>query len=1160
MAQDLIINEVLTSNSLSLEDEDGDSPDWIELYNRGTSTVALNGFALSDDPEDPQKWIFEGGSITPGEHRIIFASEKDRQGMELNWTPLITAGDVWQYFIGVTEPPSSWTSTSFNAGGWSTGPTGIGYGDGDDATVIGATLSLYMRKTFTISDLDEVAALLFHMDVDDGYIAYLNGTEFARQNLGPPGSFVSHTGTASNYTEPLLPQGIDLEPIFVEPDLLLTGTNVLAIQVHNSGTTSSDMSALPFLSLGGQENQPTTLPDYLIIPGPRQFHTNFKLSADGEPLLLSDGSGNVVDSVAIPPLVRDMSYGRASDGSSEYHYFDPATPGSPNQGGFAQLAQPATFQPPPGFYSNFIQVGVAQPGDGTTFRYTMDGSEPDENSPLLLAPINLSATTVLRVRSSSPDGLHQHVSSATYFINEDHELPVISLIFEPDDLFDYNTGIYVMGPNASPDFPHFGANFWEDWERPIHIEYFENAHDLSYSAPGGVKIFGGWSRGQAQRSLALFARGSYGASAFEFPFFERREFDSYQALVLRNSGNDWPISGYRDVFMTSLVAQRDMESQSFQTVEVYLNGDYWGIYHLREKINEHFVASISDLDLDQFDLLEINGGAVHGSNDQFLELYNYVNTHDLSSDTEFEFVRERVDLINFIEYQVAQIYFDNQDWPGNNIKFWKSHRADGRWRWILYDTDFGFGIWNPSAYMNNTLNFAMDPSGPGWPNPPWSTLFLRKFMNNQAFKREFILRASDMLNRDFLPETVIDSLAQRRDAVALGVIDHFDRWQHNNVNNWTNQYNNMQTFANLRPSYMRGHIRTRFFLPQAQSLTVQVQPADAGLVRIHSVTPEAYPWSGLYFATIPVDVTAIPSGGYQFSHWEGLTSSSPELLLNMDSPRNLTAVFVEIAGEGNGMVINEINYHSADDADCGDWLELINQSSAEVNLDGWMIQDSNEENQFILPRLVIAPGQYMVVVADSLDFRAIHGESTRLFGNLDFNFSNGGEYIQLLDPLGNLIDSLTYSDLPPWPIEPDGTGATLELIHPELDNGLSENWAASDGLGTPGARNSRYADPTSTDPVLHPETFTLGAPFPNPFNAMVTIPFSLPNATPTEIQIYDLRGAQVFSHQIENPGPGNMNYQWDGRTHQGHDCSSGIYIVRITQLDHARNTRIALIR
>lgn len=1160
LGQHLVINEVVSSNHASLDDEDGDSPDWVELYNPGNTLINLYGYGVSDDRDEPFKFTFLQGSVAPLGHLVFFASDKDRQGIALNWNPVITAGDDWTYFVGTSEPASNWNTLSFADGSWSTGPTGIGYGDDDDATVINSTLSLYMRKSFFVEDLATVLALMFHMDVDDGYIAYLNGVEIGRQNMGSPGSFKSYQATSDNYTEPLLPQNIDLTPLMLDHALLNQGSNVLAIQVHNHGTQSSDMTALPFLTIGQLEATGETLPDYLIVPGEQQIHTNFKLSSSGETVYLTNPDANLVDSLMFPPLRGDMSYGFSSDGVEPYQFFMDPTPGMANSGGFTHLATPPVPTLQPGFYTGTQAVAIPVAADGTVYRYTLNGSKPDGNSTRYVNPFTISNTSVLKIRSSSSDGHHHVYSTFSYFIDSPHEMAVMSLTFEPEDFFDNDSGIYVMGDNASGSFPHFGANFWEDWERPVNIEYFEDAQTLSFSSPAGVKVFGGWSRGHAQRSLSLFARGRYGASEFEYPFFEERDYDKFQSLVLRNSGNDWPETGYRDVFMSSLVADRDIDRQAYQPVEVYLNGDYWGIYNLREKISEHFVASLADIDKDDLDLLEIEGSIVHGSNDQYMDLINFVETHSLSSDADFEYIRERVDLDNFIEYQFAQIYFDNQDWPGNNIKYWKSHEPGGRWRWILYDTDFGFGTWGPGNYQRNTLAFATNPSGPTWPNPPWSTLLLRKFLNNVAFKNEFILKASDMLNSNFRPEQVTQKLMNARDAISTGVLDNFDRWGHNSVSHWTNQYGVMDNFGQQRPAHVRIHMRNKFGLPAEQPLTVQVEPENAGVVRVHSLVPRDLPWTGYYFANVPLDIEALAASGYQFSHWAPLPYTDAEISINMSSSVNLTAVFEELPGSVAGIIINEINYHSEDSSDCKDWLELYNTSPVELNLNGWYLSDSNDDNLFYLGNTSIASNGYLVLSSDSLAFRQVHGSTPRLVGDVDFNFSNDGELIRLYDPLGMLVDSLTYNDVAPWPPAADGSGATLELIHPSLDNGLSENWAASTGLGTPGAQNSRFNVPDNIEETQLPETLAIHTAYPNPFNAQVSVSLSLAYPEAFRVQVYNLRGALIRDTQVSDISGSQYTYTWDGMTHSGNECSSGMYIVRLTQRTKSSSIKIALLR
>lgn len=1158
--QALVINEALSSNQGSLMDADGDTPDWLELHNGTDTAIDLDGYCLSDKLDDLDQWTFTDTLLQPNSHLLIMASGKDRQPLRVDWDPVIQAGTGWSYLPADSEPPANWNTLDFIPQGWSYGAAGIGYGDNDDQTVIDPTLSLYMRTLFRIEDRTEPTAVLFHMDFDDGYVAYLNGTEIQREFLGNPGDFIAFDTPADDWCEAALYQGIALQPTMVDPALLRPGFNVLAVQVHNHNIGSSDLSALPFLTLGRDQGSSEALHPLLELPDQTEFHTNFRISTSGETLFLSDATGLLVDSLLLPPLPADISYGHSPDGSTTLRYFNLPTPGGPNGSGVTVLTPAPELAPAPGFYSTAVTVSLLEPVENTTYHYTLDGTLPTAASPTFSGSPTFTENAVLRIMAIPEGEATGPLTSATYFVDEPSSLPVVSLIFEPADFFDVDSGIYAEGTSASPEFPHFGANFWEDWERPLHLEFFEDENAERYATHAGVKIFGGWSRGFPQKSLSLFARGRYGSSEFAYPFFPDLDLETFEALVLRNSGNDWNSTGFRDGLLTGLVDPLEMEKQAFRPVAVYFNGSFWGHYNLREKVNEHFVADHRGVEVNDIDLLELNGLLLHGDNQHYQDLITFIETEDLTVPMHYEYVQDRMDVTNFIQYQAAQIYFDNRDWPGNNIKFWRPALAGGKWRWILFDTDFGFGIWNPYAYQENTLAFALDPAGPGWPNPPWSTLMLRRLVENPDFRREFILSFNDLLNDLFRPAVV----QARLDAIQSEIEDTatrgFSRWGHNTVSNWNTQVNAMRTFAQNRQGFARSHLQQVFDLGALHALDLDVFPTDGGSVRVHSMIPETYPWLGHFFADYPVDFEAIPAPGYRFSHWEGTSEAANEILLQFTSSRALTAVFEPESSDDAQIVINEINYHSPDEQDSGDWVELVNAGTATVNLNGWSLSDGNDDNRFDLPHFDLEPGQYLVLCHDSLGLRTIHGSEFALLGDFTFNFSNGGENVRLFSFDGTLVDSVHYDDASPWPTEPDGDGPTLELIHPDLDNTLATHWAASDGHGTPGARNSRWALPQEAVSASLPYDFSMLNAFPNPFNAQLNIPLSLPQAGAVQLWIFDLSGRLVYGPHSQALPAGKTTLQWDAHTNDLRPAAAGIYLVRAGFRDQTSNQKVVLLK
>jgi hypothetical protein len=290
-AQQVVINEVMSSNVTTLQDEDGDYSDWIELYNTQQTNIDLTGFGLSDDPSLPYKWIMPSVTLSANDHLLLFASDKNRTEYIKHWETIINWGDVWKYRLGLSEPPVEWKNLGFNDQTWDSGPSGFGYGDGDDSTIVPPVQSVYVRKVFTVTDVNDIKMAVLHVDYDDGFVAYLNGVEIARANIGTINIPPTYDESATTYTEPLIIYGGRPNTYIIQnyQTLLQNGDNVLAIQVHNYGTGSSDLTLIPFLTLGMGSIPPNPNGTHPLLDLPIKFlHTNFKLSSVGETLTLTE--------------------------------------------------------------------------------------------------------------------------------------------------------------------------------------------------------------------------------------------------------------------------------------------------------------------------------------------------------------------------------------------------------------------------------------------------------------------------------------------------------------------------------------------------------------------------------------------------------------------------------------------------------------------------------------------------------------------------------------------------------------------------------------------------------------------------------------------------------------------------------------------------------
>lgn len=1142
----LKLNEMVSSNITRLADEDGDYPDWVELVNTFQDTINLGGYTFTDDLSDTVKWQFPSIDMAPGSFQVVFASGKDRSNPVSTWHTIIDKGDSFNYLIPDHEIGDGWKDTGFDDQSWLSGPSGFGYGDNDDATSTAMVMSLFVRKEFTVSNIEDLVQLVLHLDYDDGFIAYINGVEVARDNLGTPGEKVAYNAPADDYNhEAQMYQGLPPNKFEIHgwANILRTGTNVLAIEVHNYSSSSSDLSCIPILSLGLKTKEDFPVSSHVNLPQ-SYLHTNFQINAGGEAIYLFHQK-ELVDSIGAVLVPSDISYGRQPDGGSEWRYFQNPTPSAPNgeMGVTTLMTDSVHFSHLGGLYNQAFDLNLTIPDNDTgLIYYTTDGSVPDETSLLYGEPIHIHTDTVIRARAIVEGQLSGPVITNTYVLNRTHSFPVVCLSTNPDNFWDYHTGIYVKGPNAEANDPYFGANFWQDWERPVHFEYYDQYGNKQIDQGAGVKIFGAYSRAHPQKSLSLFARKEYGDGTFNYRFFTSKDHDKYEALVLRNSGNSFYDTHFRDAFMTTAMKDIGLEYQAFQPTAVYINGQYWGVLNMREKINEHFIADNTGAKSDNVNILEMDGETVYGENSRYRELINFIESNSLASDENYEYVSKLIDIDNFIDYYLVQTYIDNRDWPGNNIKYWNTTSIRSRYRWILYDTDFGFSLYGDHNYNYNSIADALEPYGPNWPNPPWSTLLFRKLMTNNGFKEEFVRRGLGYLNSYWQSEPIIALVDSFKNLYSEEMIAHCQRWDLD-YGNWSWQVDKLKTFARERPDYYRRFLGQETGYNGSYYISLDISPNQGGQVSVNSITPEELPFRGSYFYNMPMEIRAIPRPGYRFVRWEGdKVSSQPTLVYRLGQHITHRAVFEATNEENRDIVINEVFYKSSDELKPGDWVELYNAGETTVDLEGWVLSDADRDSAFVVPTsYLLAPGGYVVLCKDMDKFKTTYPWVKNVMGELDFGLSGNGDIIRLYDHQDQLIDAVDYYPSGVWPDEANGQGASIELTNPDLANEDGNNWVASLTGGTPGEQNFGFVGTgiLDTPDKLGVELYC----FPNPVGSHAWVSFSITVADLYQVDLTDLQG-RVIQHLGENlypPGKHTIKL----RERELTNLPAGIYIIRL---------------
>jgi len=712
------------------------------------------------------------------------------------------------------------------------------------------------------------------------------------------------------------------------------------------------------------------------------------------------------------------------------------------------------FEPTGGRYPGTQAVKLYAPGASAIY-YTVDGSTPTARSQAYQGPILLEETTVLRARAYR--GKEAGVRCGqTYLIDEPGtHFMTVSIGVSPDVLFHPGRGIFREGYQVVDSLWHKpGANFWTRREQAIHLDLFAADGSLIHSNLSGMRLFGGMSRLFPQKSLALIARKRYGDSRFSYPIFGEQGPKNFKFLVLRNSGSDFGKSHFRDAFMTHLVKDWDLETQAFQPAHVYLNGHYWGIYNIREKVNRYFIEDhAEDVDRDSIDLLEHYLVRKRGSRRHYQELLDFLARYDLNLDDNYEHVKTYIEVDNFMDYQIAQIYFDNQD-AGGNIKYWRPQRPDGRWRWILYDTDWGFGLHQAEAYRHNSLAFHTEPNGPHWPNPPWSTLLLRKLLQNEGFRARMLNRFADHLNVSFREERVTHLLDSFYLLYHQDMPRHLKRWRLSEKR-WLEHLDRMREFAQKRPQYLRAYLQDFFAAGEERRLHLQTSPGGQVLLNEHQFL-QAGSFRGIYFANYPIQLRAIPNHGYRFVRWEGLPphlqqqASERQVTLDLqaDRPYRIKAIYEPFVHPlTDQLMINEV---CAKNPRTGDWLEIHNTSEETVELSGWVLTDLN--NEFVFPEVSLLPHDYLIVCRDAARFRKVFPTAYNVIGGLGFGLNKRHEVLGLYSRLGAAVDSFAY-ELPPM-----DSAFTLSLLLPSLDNADIENWELRTGNGTPNAPNPYYVE------------------------------------------------------------------------------------------------------
>ncbi|MFW6309810.1 MAG: CotH kinase family protein, partial [Prolixibacteraceae bacterium] len=558
-----------------------------------------------------------------------------------------------------------------------------------------------------------------------------------------------------------------------------------------------------------------------------------------------NSTGTLIDQTNAVELSEDQSLGRYPDGSGTWLPTFFVTPGKTNNS-----VNHILFSAEEGFYNSPFHLHVNSLNGDTVF-YTTDGSVPDQTSFVfpesLLMDYTCSSPNVISEISSTPPQsqisykcwespgtvIHKanilrcasyrngtrtsKIYTHTFFVDSaisgKFSIPVLSLVTDAENLFNYDSGIYVPGKYFNPENPEWTGNYFNkgaEWEKPVHIAYFENDGEPAFSQDAGIRIHGFKTRQTAQKSLRLYARKEYGEKNFDYRLLPQKENDEYKRFILRTTMGDWWSSTViNDILAREIAGGLNIETQDHRPVAIYLNGEYWGMYSLRDRIDERYISYTFNIDKDSVDIINGNYGLVDaGSNEHYIKLAEFVESNDLSFKSNYEYVQSQIDIDNFIDYLISQMFFANVDWPGNNQRLWRPQTPGGKWRWILFDVDAGFGNVN-----RNMFEFSFDnTSGLSWRDLPVSTFLFKNLLNNDDFMKRFLERYAEVLHTEFNTERMVEKLEKVKKMYEAELPHHISRWNYpESFSRWENDIENeLLSFIVGRPCAVAENI-TEFF-------------------------------------------------------------------------------------------------------------------------------------------------------------------------------------------------------------------------------------------------------------------------------------------------------------------------------------------------------------
>lgn len=761
--ESIIINEISAGEQTSIYDEDGDFSDFIELYNTSDQAVDIGGYFLSDDSEKTSKFVLPDYTMQPGEYLVIFASGKNKSG-------------------------GGYIHTNFKLSA-------------------NETLYLYNSETELLDKIDiptlpDNTSYGRTQDHSDNWLYYSSPT---------PG-FDNNTTGMQTVTESETVKGAQ---VFISEVMSANGTTLYDADGDNEDWIELYNQTDHAISLAGYSLSDTLNDTHkwsfdenaVIQPGESMivfasskdkvdsdgnYHTNFSLSKYNQTIVLSKDNV-ILDTLSFGFMKGDVSVGIGGVNDSGKYYFDAPTPGSVNNSvKYSGVSSGVTFSKKSGYYTDTVNLTMSCPEKDVAIYYTLDGSTPSLSSNLYTGTISISSNTSVRAISYKAGNLTSDVTTETFLLNEDdHGLPAVFLTTDNNKLF--NGGIYN---NDLSDERRVDAN----------IELLET-DGSGFTEDALINKSGNMSALETQKSFGVFFKEYVGDGSLEYNLFpdEENGVTTYYSFLLRTSGNDWDDLKCKDGMLQTLAAtEMDLDYMSYRPAVLYINGQYWGIYNIRDKENADYITThYPGVDGDNCDIISFGYGVEQGDYGEYNKLLSFIENSDLNDAANWATLENMMDVDNMIDTYLCHIYYSNYDTV--NFRWWRERKDGAKWRWMLYDLDYALYV--PSQ---NNLELISDPEGHGV-NKYFDSSLIYNLMESNYFRQRFIERTAKYWPTIFNSDVILAKFDQTYGLIAAEMPDQLARWDIS-LSHHIDEMNEADDFIRRRPAYFRVMFQNYFGL------------------------------------------------------------------------------------------------------------------------------------------------------------------------------------------------------------------------------------------------------------------------------------------------------------------------------------------------------------